>query len=312
MLSTLSFALRHRRGLTFGALLMALSSFGQTYYVSLFGADFRAAFHLSDGTLGAAYAAGTVCSALTLTWAGRLIDLTTVKRYICCVAALLSIACLLAGGAVHVVTLGIAFYFLRLGDQGLMMHTAMTATARAMGTLIDWGVPLRAQALGCLLYIVGASRLATRIRKKSAAWAPSAARNIALEQKVNYSAKSSEAAISAPRHRQRRRRGLRNPDETQTGKRIDADSAGQTAELIAERMARPSRRRRDTDRIAQHRPDTDRATQRRRDTDRNAQHRPDTYRNAQRRPDTDRNAQHRPDTDRIAQHRPDTDRTAQP
>jgi len=71
MLSTLSFALRHRRGLTFGALLMALSSFGQTYYVSLFGADFRAAFHLSDGTLGAAYAAGTVCSALTLTWAGR-------------------------------------------------------------------------------------------------------------------------------------------------------------------------------------------------------------------------------------------------
>jgi hypothetical protein len=80
LLPTLSFALRHRRGLTFGALLMALSNFGQTYYVSLFGADFRAAFHLSDGTLGAAYAAGTVCSALTLTWAGRLIDLTTVKR----------------------------------------------------------------------------------------------------------------------------------------------------------------------------------------------------------------------------------------
>ena len=62
--------LRHRRGLTFGAMLMALSSFGQTYYVLLFGADVRADFNLSDGTLGAAYAAGTVCSALMLTWPG--------------------------------------------------------------------------------------------------------------------------------------------------------------------------------------------------------------------------------------------------
>jgi MFS family permease len=129
--STVHFALRHRRGLTFGALLMALSSFGQTYYVSLFGADFRAAFGLSDGTLGAAYAAGTVCSALTLTWAGRLIDLTTVRRYTLCVAALLGAACLLTAGAQWVLMLAVAFYFLRLGGQGLMMHTALTATARA-------------------------------------------------------------------------------------------------------------------------------------------------------------------------------------
>jgi MFS family permease len=146
MLSTLSFALRHRRGLTFGALLMALSSFGQTYYVSLFGADFRAAFGLSDGTLGAAYAAGTVCSALTLTWAGRLIDLTTVRRYTWCVAALLAAACLLAAGAVHVLMLGVAFYFLRLGGQGLMMHTALTATARAFPQ--DSGKALGIAALG--------------------------------------------------------------------------------------------------------------------------------------------------------------------
>lgn len=129
--SYLHFAQRHARGLMFGAMLMGLSSFGQTYYVSLFGADFRAAFGLSDGTLGAAYAAGTVASALTLTWAGRLIDLTTVRRYTWCVAALLSVACLMVAGAVHVVMLVIAFYFLRLGGQGLMMHTALTVTARA-------------------------------------------------------------------------------------------------------------------------------------------------------------------------------------
>jgi MFS family permease len=127
----LHFAQRHARGLMFGAMLMGLSSFGQTYYVSLFGADFRAAFGLSDGTLGAAYAAGTVASALTLTWAGRLIDLTTVRRYTWFAAALLSGACLMVAGAVHVVMLGVAFYFLRLGGQGLLMHTALTVTARA-------------------------------------------------------------------------------------------------------------------------------------------------------------------------------------
>ena len=129
--SYLHFARRHRKGLLFGALLMALSSFGQTYYVSLFGADFRKTFGLSDGTLGAAYAIGTVASALTLTWAGRLIDLTTVRRYTWCVAALLAAACLLTAGAGSVLVLAVAFYFLRLGGQGLMMHTALTATARA-------------------------------------------------------------------------------------------------------------------------------------------------------------------------------------
>jgi hypothetical protein len=90
----LTFTLRHRRGLTFGALLMALSRFGQTYYVSLFRAA-RSARPM----------AGTVCSALTLTWGGRLIDLTTVRRYTWCVATLLSVASLLAAGGVHVLML---------------------------------------------------------------------------------------------------------------------------------------------------------------------------------------------------------------
>ncbi|MDQ7251468.1 hypothetical protein [Dongia sedimenti] len=63
---------------------------------------------------------------MTLTWAGRLIDLTTVKRYTWCVAWLLAAACLLAAGAIHVLMLAVAFYFLRPGGQGLMMHTALT------------------------------------------------------------------------------------------------------------------------------------------------------------------------------------------
>ncbi|MFN3511950.1 MAG: MFS transporter [Phenylobacterium sp.] len=119
------------RGLLFGAALMGLSSFGQTYYVALFGQHFRAAFDLSDGGLGALYAFGTVASALTLTWVGRLLDRTTVRTYSWMTAALLSIACLAVAAAPGALFLAAGFYLLRLGGQGLMVHTALTATARA-------------------------------------------------------------------------------------------------------------------------------------------------------------------------------------
>jgi MFS family permease len=125
------FARRSRGHLMFGALLVALSSFGQTYFVSLFGEHFRETFHLSDGGLGTAYAIGTVLSALTLTWAGRLIDYTTVRRYAWAVAGLLSAACLLTAISPWASVLCLSFYLLRLGGQGLMVHTAMTTTARA-------------------------------------------------------------------------------------------------------------------------------------------------------------------------------------
>ncbi len=126
----LQFSRSHWRHLSFGALLMALSSFGQTYFVSLSGTHFRETFQLSDGGLGTTYAIGTFVSALTLTWAGRLIDYTTVRIFTWGVAVLLAGACLLVAISPNFIVLAIAFYFLRLGGQGLMVHTALTATAR--------------------------------------------------------------------------------------------------------------------------------------------------------------------------------------
>lgn len=132
--------------LLFGALLMALSSFGQTYFVAVSGSYFRESFSLSDGGLGATYAAGTILSAMTLTWAGRLIDYTTVRRFTSGVALLLAAACILVAVSANFVMLAVAFYFLRLGGQGLMTHTALTATARAFPQ--DAGKALGIVALG--------------------------------------------------------------------------------------------------------------------------------------------------------------------
>jgi len=143
------FMYQHGSHLAFGAILMAMSSFGQTYFVSLYGQDLRQAFGLSDGGLGGLYAAGTVMSAVTLTWAGRLINYTTTRRFTLAVTLLLITACLLVSGAQAAWMLCAGFYLLRLGGQGLMVHTALTVTARQFP--LDAGKALGAIALGLSL-----------------------------------------------------------------------------------------------------------------------------------------------------------------
>ncbi|MBB6178066.1 MFS transporter [Pseudorhizobium flavum] len=147
--SYIDFSRRNWPLLLFGAMLMALSSFGQTFFVAMSGAYFREAFSLSDGGLGTAYAVGTFASAMTLTWAGRLIDYTTVRRFTWSVAFLLAFACILVAVSPNYFALAVAFYFLRLGGQGLMTHTALTATARAFPQ--DAGKALGLIALGLSL-----------------------------------------------------------------------------------------------------------------------------------------------------------------
>jgi MFS family permease len=139
------FAARNWDHLLFGAMLMAFSSFGQTYFVALSGVHFRATFGLSDGGLGALYAADTFASALTLPWAGRLIDHTSVRHFTCA-AALLSAACCITALSSAAIMLALSFYLLRLGGQGLMVHTALTATARTFPA--DAGKALGIVALG--------------------------------------------------------------------------------------------------------------------------------------------------------------------
>ena len=90
------------------------------------GRDFREAFGLTDGGTGRPVRIGTVMSAITLTWAGRLIDYTTTRRFTLAVTPLLLTACLLVSGAQAAWMLRIGFYFLRLGGRGLMVHTALT------------------------------------------------------------------------------------------------------------------------------------------------------------------------------------------
>jgi len=142
----LSFLLSNRRFLAFGMLLAFGSSFGQTYFISLFSADIRTAFGLSHGDFGALYAVGTLASAVTLVWLGRKIDHMDLRKFCLFVTCGLGAACALMAWSPSLPVLGLSIYMLRLFGQGLMGHTSSTAMARYFNP--SRGTALSIAALG--------------------------------------------------------------------------------------------------------------------------------------------------------------------
>ncbi|MDF1792089.1 MAG: MFS transporter [Thalassobaculaceae bacterium] len=118
------------RLLIFGFLMSFSSSFGQTYFISLFSAEFRAAFGLTHGGFGTLYSAATLTSGLLLLWAGGLIDRVDLRLFGSVVLIGIAAASALAAGAMGPVTLVVVLFLLRFFGQGLASHTAVTAVAR--------------------------------------------------------------------------------------------------------------------------------------------------------------------------------------
>ena len=126
----LSFAWKNRRFLSFGLLLTFFSCFGQSYFIAVFNTDIRAAFSLSHGEFGLAYAVATVSSAMCLIWIGKMIDRTRLKLFALCVCCGLIASCVLMAAAPVFPALLFALFALRLTGQGLMVHTSVTSIGR--------------------------------------------------------------------------------------------------------------------------------------------------------------------------------------
>jgi len=69
------------RFLGFGISLNFFSSTGQTFFISIFGGEFRREFNLSEGDFGFIYMIATLLSAGSLIWLGRLIDRMDLRVY---------------------------------------------------------------------------------------------------------------------------------------------------------------------------------------------------------------------------------------
>lgn len=116
--------------LGFGFLTVFWGNFGQSFFIAWFGADIQRSLGLSAGQYGAAYSAATLLSAVTVVWAGGLIDRMSLGRFVGTTAIGLCVACAVLASAGGLVMLMIGLYLLRLFGQSLLPHTGMTSMSR--------------------------------------------------------------------------------------------------------------------------------------------------------------------------------------
>lgn len=149
-METLRFIRLNARWLLAGMLLTFSSSYGQTFFISVFAGSIREEFGLSHGTWGSVYALGTIASAAVMVWAGALTDTFMVRTISVYVLSLLAVSCVFMAQVNSVALLAIAIFLLRFAGQGMTSHLATVAMAR-------WFVAARGRALSiaALGYSVG-------------------------------------------------------------------------------------------------------------------------------------------------------------
>ncbi|MBW4962512.1 MFS transporter [Sulfitobacter sp. CW3] len=113
-----------------GFLLTFTSSYGQTYFISLFAGEIKGSFGLSDGKWGGIYSIGTTLSAITMVWAGVLTDRFRVRRLSFWVMIALATACLAMAAVPNWIALIFVIYALRLTGQGMMSQLGSVAMVR--------------------------------------------------------------------------------------------------------------------------------------------------------------------------------------
>lgn len=123
-----------------GFLLTLGSSYGQTYFISIFADEIMTSFRLSDGEWGLTYTLATTLSAAVMVWAGGLADRFRVRRLVLFVMPALALACIGMATVGSVAGLVAVVFALRLFGQGMMSHLAVVAMAR-------WFVATRGRAL---------------------------------------------------------------------------------------------------------------------------------------------------------------------
>lgn len=136
----LSFLRENAPWLSAGVLLTFLSSFGQTFFISIFAGEIRETFQISHGQWGGIYALGTTASAITMVWAGGLTDRFRVRALGTVILAMLMGACLFMALNPVWWLLPLVIFCLRFTGQGMTSHIAVVAMSR-------WFIATRGRAL---------------------------------------------------------------------------------------------------------------------------------------------------------------------
>jgi len=138
--SLIGFVSRNAPWLAAGGVLTFLSSFGQTFFISIFAGEIRSEFGLSHGEWGGIYSLGTAVSAVVMIWAGSLTDVFRVRVIGPVVLVGLAFATMAMALNSSVWLLPVVVFMLRLFGQGMSSHIAVVSMAR-------WFVATRGRAL---------------------------------------------------------------------------------------------------------------------------------------------------------------------
>jgi MFS family permease len=123
-----------------GALLSFLSSFGQTFFIAIFGGEIREAYGLSNGDWGLLYMIATSASAIAMVFAGGFADLFRVRTLGIAVVLALGASCIAMSVNTTVAGLVLVIFALRFFGQGMASHMSVVSMTR-------WFVAARGRAL---------------------------------------------------------------------------------------------------------------------------------------------------------------------
>ena len=139
-MSICNFLKRNVTWLFAGILLTFMSSFGQTFFISIFGGHIRAEFGLSHAAWGGIYSLGTTVSAIIMIWAGALTDIFRTRFLGVLVLIGFACAAIAMAGLPSAFFLPVIIFALRFFGQGMCSHLAVVAMSR-------WFVANRGRAL---------------------------------------------------------------------------------------------------------------------------------------------------------------------
>ena len=123
-----------------GFILALNSSFGQTFFISIFAGKIQSYFNLSHGDCGSIYMIGTLASAIVMVWAGATSDIYRTRSIGVLVLVGLSLSTLLMALNPAVWLLPVIIFLLRFLGQGMLPHISSVSMSR-------WFVLQRGKAL---------------------------------------------------------------------------------------------------------------------------------------------------------------------
>jgi MFS family permease len=119
--------------LSFGLIAVYWANFGQSFFISWYGASIQQQLGLSATAYGSAYSGATLVSGLCIMAFGGLIDRIRLQTFVLIVGTGLCMGALLMWQVSSLAMLILALFMLRFFGQGLLSHTSATTMGRYFG-----------------------------------------------------------------------------------------------------------------------------------------------------------------------------------